>query len=250
MRRERLPQPHPIGRQVTREEGVILREAGAGAERLLPDRAGEPLGELDERGPGVGIVRPRPDDERRRSRRRRGASASSATAVLVRRRARARRGAAAAARAGSLASAAQSSIGTITTAGPRPVAASWWARAIAPGHVLGAHGLVDPDRVVAREAVQPAGEERLGREMTPILLADDDDERRPVDARRRERADGVAEPGRRVQDRERRLAAADRPACRHADDRALVQPEHEAEVVGRSVRKRDLGRPRDSRTAS
>ena len=102
-------------------------------------------------------------------------------------------------------------------------------------HVLGTHRLVDPHGVLAREPAQPAREERLGGEVAPVLLADDDHERRAVDARGGERADGVAEPGRRVQDHERGLAAADRPAGRHAHDRALVQREHEAEVAGRSV---------------
>ena len=111
-------------------------------------------------------------------------------------------------------------------------------------HVLRAHGLVDPDGVLAREAVQLAREERLGGEVAPVLLADDDDERRAVDARGGERADGVAEPGGRVQDRERGLAAPDRPAGRHADDRALVQREHEAEVVRQIGQQLDLGRAR------
>ena len=111
-----------------------------------------------------------------------------------------------------------------------------------PGHVLRAHGLVDPDRVLAREPVQLAREERLGREVAPVLLADDDDERRAVDARGGERADGVAEARGRVQDRERGLAAPDRPAGRHADDGALVQAEHEAEVVRQVGEQPDLGR--------
>ena len=111
------------------------------------------------------------------------------------------------------------------------------------GHVLRADGLVDPDGILAREAVQLAREERLGREMAPVLLADDDDERRAVDARGGQGADGVTEAGGRVQDRERRLAAPDRPAGRHADDRALVEPENEAKVVREVGEERDLGRP-------
>ena len=110
------------------------------------------------------------------------------------------------------------------------------------GHVLGAPGLVDPDRVLAREPVQLAREERLGREMAPVLLADDDEEGCAIDARGGERADRVAEAGGRVQDRERGLAAPDRPARRHADDRALVQPEHEPEVARQVGEQPDLGR--------
>ena len=63
--RERLAQADAVGRQVTGEERVILGEAGARAERLLPDRAAEPLGERDERLPGLGVVGAGPDDERR-----------------------------------------------------------------------------------------------------------------------------------------------------------------------------------------
>jgi hypothetical protein len=58
-----------------------------------------------------------------------------------------------------------------------------------------------------------------------------------------ERADGVAEPGGRVQDRERRPAAADRPAGRQADDGALMQCEHEAEIARQVGQQLDLGRP-------
>ena len=71
--------------------------------------------------------------------------------------------------------------------------------------ILRANRVVDPDRVVARKPLEPSREERLVREMTAILLPDEDNERRSVDSRGRERADRVAEPGSRVQDRERRL---------------------------------------------
>src|ERR1022692_2456843 len=78
--------------------------------------------------------------------------------------------------------------------------------------------------------------------MPAILLPDDDDESGTVDARRGQGADGVPKPGGRVQDRERRRAAPDRPAGGHADDRALVQTEHEAKI-GRQVGEQiDLGR--------
>ena len=218
-------------------------ESGAGAERLLPDRAAEPLGERDERPPRLGIVgarrRPRAPGSAEPRTARRAASTAPPSAV---------RGAHDAARSRALAaaaaSAAQSSIGTITSAGPLPVTDSCTARAIAPGTSCGAHGLVDPHRVLAREALQLAGEERLGCEMAPVLLPHDDHERRTVDARGGQCADRVAEPGGRVQDRERGLAAPDRPARRHADDRALVQGEHEAEVVRQVGEQPDLGRPR------
>ncbi len=120
--------------------------------------------------------------------------------------------------------------------------ASWEARCDRARDVLRTDGLVDPHRVVAREPVEATREERLLREMAAILLADDHNERRAVDPRRGERADRVPEPGGGVQDRERRLAARDREACRHPDDRALVEPEHEVEVVGQIGEQRDLGR--------
>ena len=101
-----------------------------------------------------------------------------------------------------------------------------------------------PDRVLAGQPLQPAGEERLLREMATVLLADDDDERGPVDARCRKSADGVAQPGRRVQEHERSLVAGDRPAGGDADDGALVQRQDEAEVVRQIRQERDLGRAR------
>ena len=45
---------------------VVLREAGAARERVLPDGAGEPLGEAHRSGPALGRVEARADDERRR----------------------------------------------------------------------------------------------------------------------------------------------------------------------------------------
>ena len=171
VRRERLTQPYPIGRQVTREEGVVLREAGAGAERLLPDRAGEPLGQIDERRPGVGIVRPRPDDEHR--------------ALCPGEEVRELRDDVLVHRPRAQDAAGRGPLGGIDGV-RRPVvhrhdddggAVSRLCLVVGAGdragNVLGAHRLVDPDGVVARQAVQPACEERLGREVTPVLLADD-----------------------------------------------------------------------------
>ena len=112
-----------------------------------------------------------------------------------------------------------------------------------PGYVLGAHRLLDRDRVVAGEPVQPAGQERLEREVPAILLADETTRGRPVDPGGRERGDRVSETGRRVEDGERRLPARDREAGRHSDDGALVQAEHEAKVVREIREQRHLGRP-------
>ena len=132
----------------------------------------------------------------------------------------------------------------MTIAGPFPVTASWYARLIDPGKILRANRLVDPDRVLARERPQPSRQERLVSEMTTILLTDENDERRPVDARGRERSDRVAEPRGRVQERERGLPSSDRPAGRDPDDRCLVKRQHELEVVRKTGEERHLGRPR------
>jgi hypothetical protein len=109
-------------------------------------------------------------------------------------------------------------------------------------HRLGTNRLVDPDGILAGKSEELPGEERLGGEVAAVLLAHHDDEGNPVDARRRERADRVSEAGSRVQDRERGLAPPDRPARRHAHDRALVQRKHEAKVAGQVGEQLDLRR--------
>ena len=112
------------------------------------------------------------------------------------------------------------------------------------GHALRPEGQVGPHGVVAGEALQPARQERLRGDVTAVLLAHDDDERHPVHPCGGERADGVAEPRRGVQDRERRLAPPDREAGCHPDDGALVEPEDEPQI-GREVGEQlDLGRAR------
>ena len=78
--------------------------------------------------------------------------------------------------------------------------------------------------------------------MAAVLLADHDHERRAVDARRGQGGDGVAQPRGGVQQGEGRLAAPDGEAGGHADDRALVQRQHEAQVVGEAGEEGDLGR--------
>ena len=108
-----------------------------------------------------------------------------------------------------------------------------------------------PDGVVAGEALEAlAGEERRECEVAAILLADDDHERRAILARGHDRVDGVAEPGGDVEVHEGRRAAPERIAGRHPDDGALVQAEHELEVVREVGEERDLGRagiPEDPR---
>ena len=74
------------------------------------------------------------------------------------------------------------------------------------------------------------------REMTTILLTDEDDEGRPVDARRRERPDRIPEARGRMQERERRLLRAiAQPVAIPTTDR-LVEREHELEIVRRPLR--------------
>ena len=222
VRRQRLAQADAVGRQVAGEQRVILREPGARAERLLPDRAREPLGQRDERLPGLGIVGACPDHERR------ARSAGDELGELGdgaarRRRELARRGAARRARPARPHRRAQSSIGTITSAGPLPVTASWHARAIAPGTSWARTGWstqtgyspASPRSLPARNGSVARWRRSCWPTTTTSGCA--------IDARGGERADRVAEAGGRVQDRERRLAAPDRPARRHADDRALVQ---------------------------
>ena len=87
---------------------------------------------------------------------------------------------------------------------------------------MSSHGLVNPDRVLARQPSKPSREERLEREVAPILLADEGDEWSPVDACRRQRADGVAQTCGRVQEHEGWPAAADRPAGGHSDRGSLM----------------------------
>jgi hypothetical protein len=92
--------------------------------------------------------------------------------------------------------------------------------------------------------VQPPGQEGVLRKVAAVLLADQDHERRAVQARGGERGDRVAEPRRRVQQRQRRRAAPDRVAGRHRDRRPLVQREYEAQVLGQPVQERHLRRAR------
>ena len=110
---------------------MVLREPRTCAERLLEHRRDEPLRERDERVPRLGVVRAGADDDRGRD------GVGEERGELVDRRGiraaeRTTRPAAASSRSSST-GAAQSSIGTITSAGPLRVAASCHARSTAPG---------------------------------------------------------------------------------------------------------------------
>ncbi len=81
------------------------------------------------------------------------------------------------------------------------------------------------------------------REMTTILLTDEDDEGRPVDARRRERPDRIPEARLWYAGAQGRARPSDRPAGRDPDDRCLVEREHELEIVRKTTEERNLGGP-------
>ncbi len=110
------------------------------------------------------------------------------------------------------------------------------------GEVLRPDRLLDRDGIRSREPFEAAGEERLVSEVAPVLLSDEHDERRSVDARRRQGADGVAETGGRVEEDEGRLVATDRPAGRDPHHRPFVQPQDELEVGRQVDEQRHLGR--------
>ena len=241
MRRQRPAQAGAVGGQVAGEVRVILREAGPCAERLLPHRAAQTLAQGDQCAPRLGIVGSRAHDERRRGR------AHEELGELAHRRAV---GSACSQDPGGSRALAR----LVRLGGPvvhrddHECRAAGGHRLVARAgdrarHILRPHRLVDPHRVLAREPVQAPGEKRLEGEMAPVLLADEDDERRAVDAGGGQRADRVPEPGRGVEDRERGLVAPDRPAGRHAHHRGLVQAEDEAQVVRQVGEQMELGRP-------
>ena len=209
---------------------------------LLPDRAGEPLGERDDRSPGLAVVDPRAPDERRARR-----AVDELGELCDDRRIGGPR-ADDPARRGALSR--RCGLGRPVVHRNdherRPASGHGLVGGPCDGrrHALRAHRVVDPHRVVPGEPLQPPGEERLRGDVAAVLLPDEDDERHPVDARRGEGADRVAEARRRVQDREGGLSASDRPARRHPDDGALVEAEHEPQVARQVGQQLDLGRAR------
>ncbi len=178
-------------RQVPGEQRMVLREAGAAAERLLPHGAAEVLGQRDQGRPALLAVGARADHDRRprrapraarrAPRRRPGRPPRSASAICGRSSRAARP------RARTSRPSARS-----RSPGPRPVAASWWARTIAPGTSCARAGW-SSTRGSRRPAREPAGQERLERQVAAVLLADEHHQRRAVGARGGERGDRVAE---------------------------------------------------------
>ena len=227
--RERVPKARAVGGEVTRELRVRSGESSLPAERLLPHGRAERLGKLDERGPALRVVRAGSRDDRRTLRVRehrdqgfdRGGIGRCGTDDHARR--------------GLVRALVRSCQPVVHRRDDERRAAG--GRGLVPraadgaGEVLRADGLVYPDGVVAGEPLEAPRQERLVREMAAVLLTHEDDQRRPIDARRRERAHGVPEAGRRVEERERGLGPAECvPGC-HPDHGALVEPEHEVEIV-------------------
>ena len=120
---QHLAQALPPGGRVAGEQRMVLREPRGAAEGLLEDRAVEPLGEGGERRPArFGVVARAGDDRRRpgvaedRLQCRDGPRVGGVRAQQAQWAERS---------CGSPAAALQSSIGTITSAGPRAVVAAW-----------------------------------------------------------------------------------------------------------------------------
>ncbi len=228
--RQPFAQLRPVARKHARIQGVVLRKAGTGSERLLEDRRDEPLRQFDQGRPGRRIVRARTDDERRRLRLREKRCQGADRRLVDGRRAHdlpdGGRGLPVLV-LGSLPVVPRDDHERGTACRLRRVK-----RMLERARdVLGPNGLIDEDGIVAGETGEPPREKRLEREVPAVLLADHDDDRRAVDPRGRERPDRVPEPGRRVQHGQRGLPAPDRPARRETDHRPLVERQHEAEVV-------------------
>ena len=189
---ERLAQPGAVGRA----GGPANSRWSCGkparrAEGLLPDRGVEALGQRDQGRPACARRRRRRRPPARASSRASSSAASSSIASSSAARERTTRAAAAAARSGGL-------LGPVVLRDDDDRRAARGGRGVVgahdgAGHVLGAQRLLEGHRVVAREPVEPAGEERLEREVAAVLLADEHHQRRAVDARGGERADRVAE---------------------------------------------------------
>ena len=164
-----------------------------------------------------------PRYRRRRHRRRQRSpvtsrlSSSSAISATSGPTAAARRIRSAAAGSASPAGAAQSSIGTITIAGPRCVAASCAARAIAPGTSCARTGWSTQTGYspasLSRRPARNGSSARWRRSCWPTSTTSGARFTRAVASA----DDRVAEPGRRVEQCKRGLVAAEREARRHAD---------------------------------
>ena len=224
------------------EARVVLRKPRPGAERLLPDGRLEPLCDLDESRPRL-AARPLPRRRRRRgARRRRAARRARRSRRDPRRRRAGRSRRRRADRRRPPPERTSRPSARSTSAGPRAGRRCVPRTADRSGEVLRPDRLLDRHGVRAGQPFEVAGEERLVSEVAPVLLSDEHDERRSVDARRRQGADGVAETGGRVEEDEGRLVPTDRPAGRDPDDRSFVEPQDELEIGRKVDEQRHLGR--------
>ena len=199
VRLQRLAEANAIGGEVPGEQRMVLGKPGPGAEGLLPDRAPEPLDQRDECFPRLVVVGTGAGDDH-------GVRRSGDELGELRDGVAVRRG------VPQDAARRRPSVGLVRLSLPvvhgddhqgRPAGGSGLVIGTSngSGNILSAGWLIDPDGILAGERSQLAGEKRLRGEMPAILLADHDDEGRPVDASRGQGSDGVAEPGGRVQDR-------------------------------------------------
>ena len=226
---------------MTREARVIPREAGAGAERVLPHRAGKSLRERRERRPSLRAVVAGAGHQRGRRRRVEQLGDLRHVGRLDRPRSRhgtRRRHRLVRGRLEPVVHRHEHQRGTALVARGVPRAGD------RRRYVLRAHRLLDRHRIAAGEPVQLPGQERVERQVAPVLLAHDDHERRAVHARRRQPCDRVAEAGRGVQQHQRGLLARQGPAGREPHHRRLVQRQHEVEIVRQADQERHLGRAR------
>ena len=238
---EPFSQGSPVRREGAQVQPVILRKAGAGTERLLEDRGDQALGQPDQGRPGLFVVRACADHDRGRLRvgQEGGDRVDRCGSRLRRPVDRAGRRRRLAFLVGRLVPVVHRNDHERRPAPGRGRVVGALDRA---GDVLGSDRLLELHRIVAGEPGELPGEERLVGEVPAILLADEHHQWSAVHPGGGECADRVSEPGGRVQQDERGLPPSDRVPGSHADHRALVQPEHEGEVVGEAREKRDLGR--------
>ncbi len=209
VRLEPLPQPPSLGGQHAAEQPVVLRKSRAAAERLLEDRSHEALGQLHERCPRLLVIRPRTDDERR------GLRLCEKGHESIDRLGRCSDAAPHGPRRSGRLTLLVGRLLPVVHRHDHERRPALRLRRVERAldrsrNVLRERRLVDADRILARQPRQPPRKERLVREMAPVLLTHDDDERRPVHAGGRDGADPGAKPGRRMQENERRPATADR----------------------------------------
>ena len=237
---QRVVQQATLPREVSGEQRVILREPHTPRERLLPDRAAQPLGERNHRIP-VLLLRSA-DDKRRRLGARQQAGELRDLRRLHRMRAQDLRGRPGRELVGGLEPVAHRhhqqrrpcrGLGLVIGARDRA------------GHVLAAARDVPPHRILAGQALERSpGEERLEGNLATVLLAHEDHKRSAAITRVSDRVHRVAQTGRRVQVDERRLAPGECVAGRHPHHRSLVEAEDEPDVGREIGQKCDLGRSR------